>query len=149
MALNFGNKPKKNKNPSSSDLQGMSKKIYDYLRPDFVDKALDAIDETKGDDTDEKQLDEAKKNIVYNIKQMSFFIAKGVIEHIKDEMEIKGVKARLDSPVVSTTVAPGILVATAGTPAAQTGATTSPGTGTGNVSNPSVSQSNSGKGLVK
>lgn len=55
------------------------------------------------------------------LQQFSNLLAAAIVEHI------------VMNATVSVTVAPGILVATAGSPAAQTGATTGPGSGTGTV----------------
>jgi hypothetical protein len=51
--------------------------------------------------------------------------AKTVVDHIKQMGEVNG--------SCSVTIVPGIPVATAGSPAAQTGATTGPGSGTGTI----------------
>ncbi len=117
MPLNFG------------DIQatsGLSKGIYqelrDQLEPQFSDMS----------DMKEKDLNKVREGW----QKLAYAIAKGVVEHIKSNMEIKGVE------VVISDVSTNVSVATTCPSGAGSGTGTGSGTATGQ-------QSNSGTGLVK
>jgi hypothetical protein len=102
---------------------GMTKDIYDQLNA-VLEPDLTGLSEEK------------RKPIEENWKKLSFAIAKGVINHITNNLEIKGVKVSIND--VNTNVH----VVTSCPSGAGSGTGTGTGTATGQ-------QSNDGTGLVK
>lgn len=93
MALIIGN------NTATS---GMSKTIYDVINSEIIGNLHP--------DTP----DSVKSSLEEQLKKLAYCISKGVIDHIKSNMEIKGIKSSLDSPGLN-----GIFVT--GTPVANDG----------------------------
>jgi hypothetical protein len=128
-----------------ANLTGMSQVIYLNFKAEVIkacDKAEKDINKIEMDEPMKTNLIKVSKaGIIYDKKHTSFCIAKGVVEYVKSNMEVYGIKAKIDSP--TATVAAGIPLVASGYP----GATTGPGTAT--INNPVVSQTNGGTGLVK
>lgn len=112
---------------------GMAKDIYDVIKTEIIDN----LDYRVNKDTKDK--------IILQNKKLAYCIAKGVINHIKSNMEIKGVKTSLDNGIRSVET----YVAGVGS----NGGSLATGTGpvAGSVKDSklvSATQSNDGSGLV-
>lgn len=143
MSMTYGSVPPNNSlDESSANLSGMTKTIYESIKP-FVDTAISQINAIPGADDSVKN--PMKMNTIYYHKFLSYAIAEGVIKHILSNMEVTGIKAKIDSPSVSPDTT-NMIPWPGGIPGPPV---PTPGNGTAQVSNPQVSQTNGGTGLVK
>jgi hypothetical protein len=95
MAMSYGAIP----TSSDSVLTGMSLSIYTVMLPVYVTPGLTKINTAIAQGLDATEGEEAKADLIKQTKVMAYCIAKGVIDHIKDNMEIKGVKVELDTAI--------------------------------------------------